>query len=274
MINGKKYIGVTREPKRRFRKHAEGKSAAVAFNRAVLKYGIDNFSFKILAYFDNVEAANYHENAAIKAFKSLSPDGYNLIGGAPKSKYFGPLSQETKDKIGVANKNKTISREHIEMMNKAREGKPNHAKGKSFTEEHRRRLSEARRGVPLSPEHRDNMVSGIRKYWAKVKEDPKVDLSKRMKDRWEKMTPEQRKRHSEGVSAAHIGTHLSLETRSKLSEIAKKQWEDPEFRKLYSSLRKGKSRKPTSPETKQRISEGRRRGIAVRTANGGEACQI
>lgn len=198
--NDKAYIGVTVDPNQRLRRHAAGKSAALSFNRAVKKYGIEGFVFQILAIFDDVNAANHHENAAIAAFGTLSPRGYNLIGGAPRSKYFGPMSQETKDKIGAANQKNKLSKEHLEKMLKAREGKPNHNQGKTFSPEYRAKLSEAHKGVPLSIEHRANMIKAIKCSWANKTPEQLEAYSRKMREQWAQMTPEQRAEHSKKTS--------------------------------------------------------------------------
>lgn len=203
--SGKAYIGVTRDPAQRFKKHNHGQSSCTAFNRAVKKYGIESFDFRILAIFDDVEVANYHENAAIAAFGTLSPNGYNLIGGAPRSKYFGPLSQEVKDKIGAANRKTVLSREQLKRMLDARKGKPNHNLGKTFSDEYRQKLSDAHKGMPLSPEHRENMISAIKKTWANKTPEQMAEYSQKLKDRWANMTPEQRAEHSRKVSEATKG---------------------------------------------------------------------
>lgn len=203
--SGKAYIGVTKEPERRFKKHAAGKSAAVAFNRAVRKYGIDNFDRRVLAVFDDVEAANYHENAAIAAFETLSPNGYNLVGGAPRSKYFGCHSDETKEKIGKANRKNVLSPEHLAKMLEARKGKPNHNKGKIFSPEQRAKLSAARKGVPLSDEHHRNMVAAVRNSWTNKTDEQMAEYSESIKERWQNMTAEQHATHSNAVSAATRG---------------------------------------------------------------------
>lgn len=97
--SGKRYIGVTCRIDQRCLAHATGKSGARAFNNAVKKYGIDAFDFKVLALFDRVNAACYHEQAAILKFSTLAPYGYNLRAGAPYTRYGGSLSIETKQKM-------------------------------------------------------------------------------------------------------------------------------------------------------------------------------
>jgi group I intron endonuclease len=122
--SGKRYIGVTNDVARRCQEHTRGKSGAGLFSRAVKKYGIDAFDFKILALFDRTDAACYHEQAVILKFNTITPGGYNLRAGAPCTRYAGPHSAEdrkrrsiqrlgyrhsleTRKKISVGNSGKT-----------------------------------------------------------------------------------------------------------------------------------------------------------------------
>jgi group I intron endonuclease len=212
--SGKAYIGVTGDLERRKRKHAEGKSGSRYFNHAVNKYGIDHFDFSILAIFDEVNVANYHENAAITSFGTLSPTGYNLIGGAPCSKYHGAHSQETKEKMSLAGRGRTITKEQLEKMNNARLGKPGPNKGKTFSPEYRKKLSEAHNGKGPSLEVQE-----------------KINVIRR--------TPESRKKFIE----AHKGKICSPEHREKISMANKGRKQKPrsiEACKKHSDALKGK----------------------------------
>jgi group I intron endonuclease len=207
----KAYIGVTCDPKQRFQKHARGNSSALAFNRAVKRDGIEAFEFTTLAIFDNLDAVNYHENAAITAFGTLAPSGYNLVGGAPKSQYFGPMSDETKQKIGKANQKNTLTPEQQKKMLDARKGKPVWNKGKTFTAEHRAHLSAAHKGVPLSDEHRTNIIASVKRSWENKTAGQMENYSKELKERWANMTPEQRKVHSENCSKGRLARRSNNE---------------------------------------------------------------
>lgn len=207
--NGKSYIGVTSDPIQRFRRHKHASSGVVAFNRAVRKYGIDNFNFQILAIFDDVNAANYHENAAIKAFGTLAPGGYNLAGGSPKTKYFGPLSDETKEKIGNGNRGKIHSRGAIEIMAASKRGKPSWNKGKKFSIETRLKMSLAHEGKPLSQQHREHMINALRRQDIRSK-----------------------------ISISLMGKPLSKEHRDAISQGNKGKIRTPEQRLRYSEARK------------------------------------
>ncbi len=257
--SGKAYVGVTSNPQNRFKRHAIGKSAAVAFNRAVQKYGIDSFSHHILAVFDDIEAANYHENAAIKAFGTLSPNGYNLVGGAPRSKYFGCHSDETKEKIGAAQRGKIISDDALRNLREAmrdpevRSKISRAMKGKKPAAITIEKRKEKYTGVPLSPEHRAKISAGVRKSdvlervvaasrGRVVFQETRDKMSKSRKGKTR--TPE----HCGNLSRALTGNKLTQETKTKISKAHKgKSLSDEHRAKIALALRQYWASKEKTP---------------------------
>lgn len=152
--NGKRYIGVTSNPAKRARAHAKCRSNAIAFNSAVKKYGIEAFDYTALAIFGDVNIANYHEQAAILKFRTLSPDGYNLMAGAPYTNYRGQLSTESIEKL-AANIKKAMARpgvkeRHASAMRGNKNGSAN--KGRVFGSETLAKMSAAQMGKAPSSE--------------------------------------------------------------------------------------------------------------------------
>jgi group I intron endonuclease len=236
--NGKAYIGVTGDLERRKRKHAEGKSGSRYFNHTVIKYGVDIFDFGILAIFDDVNAANHHENAAITSFGTLSPAGYNLIGGAPCSRYHGAHSQETREKIGNANKGRIISEEQLEKMSAALRGRPSPNRGKTFSPEYRKKLSEGHNGKGPSSETQEKMNATRRTPESREKAS---NSHKGM------ITPEQREKMIAGLRTS--------ESREKVSKAHKGRSLSPEHREKISN---GNMGRVVTPETREKISIGRK----------------
>jgi group I intron endonuclease len=166
LVNGKRYIGTTNRLEDRFREHARGRSGARVFNNAVKKYGIENFSRSILAVFDDVNAACYHEQAAILGLRTLSPDGYNLRAGAPFTKYSGLQTEHTKAVISQTSRERWQNPEYRKSTSVAISASltgvplsPDRVarmRGRKFSDEHRRKLSEAKRGKSQPPEVRAN----------------------------------------------------------------------------------------------------------------------
>jgi group I intron endonuclease len=172
-INGKRYIGVTNNLVRRQREHASKWGKDYAFHNAVKKYGIEKFDFKVLAIFDRVDAAAYHEQAAIIKFGTLSPAGYNLRAGAPGTRYAGPFSAESRALMSKSMTGKSrgpqslahkqarskaltgrhLSAEHRHNLSMACMGRPNPNKGKKLS--------------PLSLDTRAAMTRGQLEHWQK-----------------------------------------------------------------------------------------------------------
>tara|TARA_R110000868_G_C10708101_1_gene749706 strand:+ start:150 stop:848 length:699 start_codon:yes stop_codon:yes gene_type:complete len=82
--SGKQYIGITASTLsarwRAHRAHAN-RSLDGALQKAILKYGADNMSVKIMAIADNYQYLKDLEVKAIAAFNTKVPNGYNLTNG-------------------------------------------------------------------------------------------------------------------------------------------------------------------------------------------------
>ena len=109
-VNGKIYVGVTNNLKRRkyLHKSQTKKGSSTYFHRALRKYGNDNFSWEIVdSSSDYKIAATELEPHYIKKFKSNNPKfGYNLSSGGDS--FHGSLfSDEWKRRISEACKGRT-----------------------------------------------------------------------------------------------------------------------------------------------------------------------
>ena len=154
-LNGKVYIGQSRDIDARWRQHINAKDN-YAIHNAIKKYGKENFSFEVLLECP-AEMLNVWERDMIALYDCISPNGYNLTEGGEghhlseetrlkmsntrKGKHH---SEETKIKISNAQKGIPLSEETRLKMSEAR-------KGKHHSEETKIKISNARKGVKLKP---------------------------------------------------------------------------------------------------------------------------
>ena len=154
-INGKVYIGITKqEPEQKWR-HGQGYKSSPHFYAAIQKYGWDNFEHNILFQNLTKEKACKKEQELIAKYHSMDREfGYNSTSGGD----IFTMNEETKQKISqsmIGNKNglgHPCSEEKKKKISKAQ-------KGKHLTEEHKQKLSEAakNRHTPCSDQAKENI---------------------------------------------------------------------------------------------------------------------
>lgn len=99
LINGKIYVGQSKDPVRRWKEHKwdafnSNCKENSAIHEAFLKYGLENFEFTIIGWFENY---NEMEKYYIKELDTLSPNGYNLTeGGDEPPHYYGEEHHNSK----------------------------------------------------------------------------------------------------------------------------------------------------------------------------------
>ena len=132
-LNGKIYIGQSRCIERRYNEHVYCEKPMYELDRAIKKYGIENFDYCILESFNtyNLEEVNKwmdeKEDYYIQFYNSLHPNGYNLLS----NRHHPEFSEITKERISTSCL-----------------GKNNGFYGRNHSEETRKRMSESakRRG--------------------------------------------------------------------------------------------------------------------------------
>lgn len=163
--SGKKYIGITGQSIERRWGNGSGYKNCISFYRAIEKYGWDNIEHIVLYSGLSKENAETKEIELIKKYNTTdSRYGYNIENGGNT---IGKHSEETKRKIGVANKgnvskfkgiprseetkkkisdkNKIALKGNI-PWNKGIKGGASWNKGLELTAEHKKKLSEAKKG--------------------------------------------------------------------------------------------------------------------------------
>ena len=111
LINGKAYIGITNDFKRRMDNHKCGKKQAV--DLAIQKYGEENFLYEVL--YENVseEDAINKEKELIKLYNTKTPDGYNVSFGGD---YISGVQKELATRNGVENGRAMLTEEEVSFI--------------------------------------------------------------------------------------------------------------------------------------------------------------
>jgi group I intron endonuclease len=183
-INGKKYVGQTKDIKDRNRKwnNLNCKYGGCVINNARKKYGVDGFSFELLKECPN-EEMNYWEMYYIKQYNSKKPYGYNATDGGDstyertdeiKKKISATLKTSEKAKIArtkaaAALRGRKQSPETIEKRAAAH-------RGKKLSEETKAKISDANKGKKRTEEAKAKIAAAHR-----GKKRPDIAAAKRGK---------------------------------------------------------------------------------------------
>lgn len=145
-INGKVYVGQTSQSVEQRWRNGNGYINNTYFNRAIEKYGWDNFKHEILCTGLSEEEADRMEIVMIARFCSNDPDkGYNLtIGGEGTHGYHH--TEETKNKISELQTGRRLTEEWKKHISESLKGNNAYWYGKTFSEEHKKHLSESHLG--------------------------------------------------------------------------------------------------------------------------------
>lgn len=160
-INNKKYIGITKTSlSKRWGNDGSGyrNNKQPLFNRAINKYGWDNFDHIILFKNLSREEACDKEVELIAKYHTQDPKyGYNIQPGGQLGNTGITFSDEAKKKMSEAKKGCTLTEEH---KRKISEGCKGH-KPCIHTEETKKRLSEINKGKKLSEETKNKISESL-----------------------------------------------------------------------------------------------------------------
>ncbi len=148
LISGKVYVGQTIHPNRRKSRYHTELDAKRAINRAMKKYGINNFVYAVIDHASDEAALNFLERHYIQQFKShTTQHGYNMtLGGDGMSGF--RHRDDSKRKMSLTKQGVTLSPSLKEYFNwKGRKRGPQ-------AEDHKRKIVQSRIGVPLSAKHK------------------------------------------------------------------------------------------------------------------------
>lgn len=184
-INNKVYIGCAVNYNVRIKAHKSCKyKGALLLHKALLKYGINNFSFEILQEYETKQDMYNGEITFIKQYNSLNPNGYNLHHGGKGGKielskeqlkqrkehakslthlHLGNkynlgrvTSDETKEKISRKLKGQIRTVETRHNISKAKIGNTN-SKGIVRNQDYKNKMSKVLKGRVFSEEHKQKL---------------------------------------------------------------------------------------------------------------------
>ena len=199
-INGKCYIGQTKNLGRRIRDHIRDKKSVIS--QAIRKYGVVNFKWCILEICFSQEELNEKEQWYIKHFNSFGESGYNLTIGGENP----PLRCGTFEELYGDEKAKEL-KHNLKIRNK----------GKKVSEETKIKISEANKKY-----FKENTDSFLKRY------SPITEETKKRMSEWQigrKMSKETRNKMSEthkGDKNHFFGKHHTEESKNKIREAKKK----------------------------------------------------
>jgi group I intron endonuclease len=141
-LNGMMYIGVTKNPKVRFRGHSiHNTKTRSIIKSAIKKYGVENFKMDILCQ-GNQDYCYEMETRAIESFNTRKPNGYNICSGGRGSKGLVGEDNGMYGKLGNLHPNY---------------GKPGYRTGMPHTKESKAKMSASRTGKKKSLETIEKM---------------------------------------------------------------------------------------------------------------------
>lgn len=176
-LNNKVYIGQTVDTNARWLKHksyARSGNPVQYIHRAIAKYGIENFTFEVIASCKTQDDVNILEDVVIQQYDSRNKElGYNLNAGG----FNGSHAEETKQKIREAT-----------FKQIAEKGHP--ALGTKRTEEEKAKMKEIQlnRNLDYTPEIRQKMSESH--IGIKDSEETKLKKALKAKLRWDKRKKE------------------------------------------------------------------------------------
>lgn len=148
LVNDKKYVGQTIQiPQKRWNEHrwlASNNKTQQYIHKALRKYGVDNFKFEVIDECSSHDELNEAEIEWITRYDTFLGEGYNMtLGGMSLLGY--SHTQETKDKISVANKGNTYCLGK-KLLEDTKEKIRQKALGRTHSEETKQNMSEQRKG--------------------------------------------------------------------------------------------------------------------------------
>lgn len=210
-INGKIYIGQAADLSKRWSDHRRAvrlNKPTQAIHYAMIKYGLDNFEFEIIASCTTQDDANFTETQLVEQYQShVSTDkGYNVtLGGmnAPKTEEFKQMMRNYHASLS-SEERAEISRQQSEATFRQIAEKGHPGLGTKRTEEQKANISAALKALDKEAIYTDEVRQHMSEAHVGIKdsEETKAKKSKSAKQAWEKRIDYSRKCSAPGCEAS------------------------------------------------------------------------
>lgn len=233
-INDKIYIGKTiKKLNERISGHIKSDSY---IGRAIRKYGLESFEISTIDIAEDKNTLNEKEKYWIKFYNCKSPIGYNLASGGDGGDLsnfisYKPRTEEVKRKIRESligktsseetkqklkgripwNKDKKLSKEHVEKLSISHKGKVSNNKGKKYSYKKRKPRPDmvGENNPAKRPEVREKLRDNNAMKNPEIRSKCKGNLGKR---------------YTYKPRSKAVGRIASDETRKRLSEATTNYW--------------------------------------------------
>lgn len=162
--NRKRYVGKSLHPYRRWSAHKRlaRNGDQRRLYRSMRKYGIENFEFDVIAWFDNEELAFLEEAKLVDEWRLCDPSlGYNLTtGGRGGFKTTDEVRARSKERMSGV-KNPMYGKHHTDetkrILSELLSGANNANFGVPKSDDIKQKISEAQRGRKFTDDHREKL---------------------------------------------------------------------------------------------------------------------
>ena len=181
LVNGKEYIGATKDIARRTKEHKGGNTGSKLVKYAITKYGIENFEFVTLCI-GTKEYISDLEELVIDKFNTLVPHGYNKMkGGFPTEPV---IIKNNPGRTGKTNSDKQKAAVSLAMKGKKKDYDV-WSKGKSLPQSTKDKISAANKGNTWTEEQkkRQSIITSERVCTPEYKAAQSIRMKKMWADR-------------------------------------------------------------------------------------------
>ena len=214
-INGKIYIGQHKGQYHDLKYFGSG----VLLNKAIIKYGIKNFSNEVIDWANSIKELDEKERYYISYYKeTLKERCYNIQPGG-----HNPMTEETKEKLRIS------------------------STGKKHSIESKKKLSKAHKGKVLSNETKKKISESLKNKPQNLSEKQKQDIKELFMQHFSNSAIERELKIGRTMIASFIKREGLVRDEKHKKESVKKKFGSPEYKEMMSNIAKEKIKQGLNP---------------------------